>query len=130
MKTWSMVICESTSAGICSTLSFSPTTTRYCLPPVFMTAYMDVLRLKGFQETRKYIWAACRVKQSWPAGALAVGVFPQDQPLPIAADELEGFLVGEGLGLGAVDLLEAGAGGVAALLDLQVDDLDADRARA
>jgi hypothetical protein len=50
--------------------------------------------------------------------------------LPIAADELEGFLVGEGLGLGAVDLLEAGAGGVAALLDLQVDDLDADRARA
>jgi hypothetical protein len=42
-KTWSMVICEPTSAGICSTLSFSPATTRYCLPPVFMTAYMDVL---------------------------------------------------------------------------------------
>jgi hypothetical protein len=28
------------SAGICSTLSFSPATTLYCLPPVFMTAYM------------------------------------------------------------------------------------------
>jgi hypothetical protein len=25
---------------ICSTLSFSPATTLYCLPPVFMTAYM------------------------------------------------------------------------------------------
>ena len=68
--------------------------------------------------------------KAWPAGALAVGVLPQDQPLPLAADELEGFLVGEGLGLGAVDLLEAGAGSVAALLDLQVDDLDADRPRA
>ena len=50
--------------------------------------------------------------------------------MPIAADELEGFLVGEGLGLGAIGLLEARAGGVAVLLDLQVDDLDADRPRA
>src|SRR5471032_644137 len=35
-----MVSSEPMSAGICSTLSFSPATTLYCLPPVFMTAYM------------------------------------------------------------------------------------------
>ena len=29
-----------TSAAICSTLILSPEATRYCLPPVFMTAYI------------------------------------------------------------------------------------------
>src|SRR5690606_27963371 len=41
-RTWSRVISCPMSAGICSTLSFSPAATRYCLPPDFTTAYMGV----------------------------------------------------------------------------------------
>src|SRR5205085_8742863 len=39
-STWSIVISWPMSAAICSTLILSPEATRYCLPPVFMTAYM------------------------------------------------------------------------------------------
>ena len=42
-STWSSMISWPTSAAICSTLIFSPEATRYCLPPVFMTAYMSDL---------------------------------------------------------------------------------------
>src|SRR3990167_4411570 len=45
-RTWSITISWPTSAAICSTLIFSPAATLYCLPPVFMTAYM----LRPFKE--------------------------------------------------------------------------------
>ncbi len=53
MSTWSRVISVPTSAGICSIFNFSPLTTRYCLPPVFMTAYMlDSKELKSETKNR------------------------------------------------------------------------------
>src|SRR5574337_640104 len=41
IRTWSRTTSAPTSAGSCSTLSFSPGATLYCLPPVLTTAYMN-----------------------------------------------------------------------------------------
>jgi hypothetical protein len=46
MSTWSSVISLPTSAGSDSTLSFSPALTRYCLPPVLITAYIAHIPVK------------------------------------------------------------------------------------
>jgi hypothetical protein len=40
IRTWLITISEPTSAASCSIFSFAPDATRYCLPPVEMTAYM------------------------------------------------------------------------------------------
>ena len=73
---------------------------------------------------------AGRVKCGRAGGVSVARVLAQDQPLPVAADEFEGLAVDEGLGVGPVGLLEAGAGRVPALPDLQLVDVDAERARA
>src|SRR5690606_27541767 len=52
------------SAGICSILSFWPATTRYCLPPVFMTAYMGLSCKNNFG-------LICQAKNHSKSGACA-----------------------------------------------------------
>ena len=70
-STWSITISWPTSAAICSTLIFSPAATLYCLPPVFMTAYMSALSMSSAATRRARASKRCRSQSSMPRPAAA-----------------------------------------------------------
>src|SRR3990172_1129989 len=63
-STWSSTSSVPTSAGSFSTLIFSPALTRYCLPPVLMTAYMNIRSSRKKHEII-HVLSGCGQRQLW-----------------------------------------------------------------
>ena len=87
MKTWSMVICESTSSRYLFYFEFSPTVTS-----------------DGFQETRKFIGFR-PLSQTVLRFASVAYAFLNDLPGAAAAGQLDG------LGLGELEIARSGNAG-------------------